>query len=143
MVLKVGALVSGGSASDVATVCGLVRPRRRLHLPPFPSPAPSTAESPTGLKAVAAHEQEGLAGIGGEEEHTPVRVPSLRGEGDVLLVVDELSDNVGGKFPILDDDDQRQAASLYHGCRHGGGRLGSGRGLQASLGSGLRLYNKW
>jgi hypothetical protein len=42
-----------------------------------------------------------------------------------------------GSLDLVDlGDDQRQAASMYHGCRHGGGSLGSGReyvGLKASL----------
>jgi hypothetical protein len=63
------------------------------------------ASPPFGLKSVAAHELEGLVGIGGEEEHAPVRVPSrgMTGEGDVLLDVDDFRDNVGGKGPSLDD----------------------------------------
>ena len=73
---------------------------------------------------MAVYELEGLVGIGGEEEHAPVRVPSrgLMGEDDVLLVVDELNDNLGGNVPILDDarETLAQAASMYHGCRHGG-----------------------
>ena len=81
---------------------------------------------------MAFNELEGLAGIGGEEEHAPVRVP-FRGmtvEDDVLIFFDLLNDIVGGKVPILDDarDTRPQAASMYHGCRHGGGSLGSGRG---------------
>jgi hypothetical protein len=71
------------------------------------------------LKFVAVHELEGLVGIGGEEEHAPVRVlfRGLMDEDDVLLVVDELSDNVGGNVTILDDahETHAQAASNYHG----------------------------
>ena len=107
------------------------------------------ASPPNDLKFVAFYELAGLAGIGGEEEHAPVRVPSrgMTVEDDVLLFLDALNDNIGVNVPILDDarDTRAQAASMYHGCRHGGGSLGSGRGnvgLKASLtcaGGGLPL----
>ena len=60
---------------------------------------------------MATHELEGLVGIGGEEEHAPIRVPSLgmTVEDDVLVVVDELSDNVGVNVPILDDARETRA----------------------------------
>ena len=102
-----------------------------------------------GLKSVAVHELEGLAGIGGEEKHAPVRVLSrgMWDEGDVLLHVDDFSDSdiVGGRRrrhrPVVPAEDARDGDR----CRHGGDSLGSGRGyvgLKASLtcaGGGLPL----